>query len=169
MLVESLVLRSMPKLTKSFSPFNSPLLTSRGFTLIEIILVMSLIGIMATVVISLINPVAQFQKSRDAQRKSDLRQIQSALELYRADQGSYPGTLTCGNPLKVASATYMRKIPCDPNNTGKLIYTYSGGGGMSYKLIACLENVNDSQRDISNDPLCAGGATNYWSYTLNNP
>lgn len=53
-----------------------------GFTLIELLVVVGVIGILAYVLIAVINPVAQLQKGRDLQRKSDLKQIQSALEHY---------------------------------------------------------------------------------------
>ena len=95
----------------------------RGFTFIEILVSVALISIMGTLVISLINPAFQLEKARDAQRKADLRQIQAALELYRADQGSYPASLTCGaaltNPPPV-TATYLRKFLATqkiPDNT----------------------------------------------------
>src|SRR6266403_1362177 len=130
---------------------------SRGFTLIEIILVIALIGIVATTLISLINPVSQFRKTRDTQRKSDLRQIQAALELYRADQGGYPLTANwpaCGSPLISGTTSYMQKIPCDPSNSGKLVYTYISDG-VTYTLFSCLENILDPQRDLP--PTCING------------
>ncbi|MBI5123611.1 prepilin-type N-terminal cleavage/methylation domain-containing protein [Candidatus Roizmanbacteria bacterium] len=143
--------------------------TSAGFTLIEIILVMALIGIMSTAVLTLINPVAQFKKSRDVQRKTDLRQIQSALELYRADQSAYSDTLpACGASLVVVPATYMQKIPCDPITKNAYQYVHTIGSS-TYSLVACLENVKDTQKDATNNSTyCTGGNTN-WSYTINNP
>jgi len=150
----------------------------RGFTFIEILVSVALISIMGTLVISLINPAFQLEKARDAQRKADLRQIQAALELYRADQGSYPASLTCGaaltNPPPV-TATYLRKIPCDPKNTGQYRYTYTtsavacGVANAQYCIITCLENQKDPQKDaIDNATYCSGGSTN-WSYTAVNP
>src|SRR5438034_6926778 len=66
-------------------------IASSGFTLIELLVVISVIGILAAGLLLLINPFAQFQKARDAQRKSDLGQIQKALELYSQDTGgNYP-------------------------------------------------------------------------------
>ena len=139
----------------------------KGFTLIEIILVMALIGIMATVALTLIDPVAQFRKSRDVQRKTDLRQIQSALELYRADQSAYPDALpACGAKLAFATATYMQKIPCDPVTKNGYQYEHTIGTA-TYSLVACLENIKDPQIDNpNNSSVCSGNTT---SYTVNNP
>ena len=139
-----------------------------GFTLIELLIVIAIISVLATLL--MVNFVGIRQRARDAQRKSDLRQIQSALEIWRSDNGTYPVAGSdfgaCGSSLKSGNTVYIAKIPCDPLNTGK--YTYFPSV-TSYSLYACLENVNDSQKDKSNNPeYCTGGTTN-WSYTLNNP
>lgn len=141
---------------------------SRGFTLIELLVAISIIGILASFLLA--NFVGVRQRARDGVRKSDLRQIQSALELYRSDQGSYPGAPLplCGSPLQdtsVPPVVYMRKIPCDPSNGN--VYTYSAPVNTAYSLIACLENANDSQKDVANVSPC-DGTTNF-SYTLQNP
>jgi general secretion pathway protein G len=144
----------------------------KGFTLIELLVVIVIIGILSSFLLA--NFVGIKQRARDGTRKSDLRQIQAALELYRSDQGAYPltaGFLGCNNALASGNVTYMAKIPCDPTNTGKYVYGYASNGS-TYDLAACLENVNDSQRDNPINPThasdCDGGTTN-WSYTLHNP
>jgi len=139
-----------------------------GFTLIELLVVISIIGILASFLFA--NFVGIRQRSRDGVRKSDLRQIQSALELYRADKGNYPDSLpVCGSPFTDGSSTpvvYMQKISCDPSGGGTS-YTYipSGTNNSSYTLIACLENSGDSQRDGTLDSRCTTPA----SYTVANP
>jgi type II secretion system protein G len=144
--------------------------SKKGFTLIELLIVVAIIGVLATLLMA--NFVGVRQRARDAQRKSDLRQIQAALEIYRSDNGSYPPT-PLPNPLTYNGSTYMTKIPSDPMNTGQYIYHYLISNGTTcltgYCLIACLENVSDSQKDpLDNSSFCSGGTTN-WSYTLTNP
>src|SRR5665811_571900 len=137
----------------------------KGFTLIELLIVVAIIGVLATLLMS--NFVGVRQRGRDAERKSDLRQMQSALEMYRADNGLYPLTAAfpaCGTSFTYDDGgnvtSYMQKVPCDPS-TG-LKYTYVSNGSI-YALITCLENVNDSQKDspASISPCDASGAVSY--------
>lgn len=123
-----------------------------GFTLIELLIVIIIIGVLATIFFA--NYLGVRQRARDSQRKSNLRQIQAALELYRYGQGIYPvsplatcptGSLTFTSGS--TTTTYMKNIPCDSKgisyyNSGNYYYT---SGGTSYTLCACLENTNDSQ------------------------
>ncbi len=135
--------------------------SGKGFTLIELLIVVGIIGILSTLLMA--NFIGVRQRARDAQRKSDLRQIQSALEIYRSDQSTYPTTLTCGGSLTggTPSTTYMAKVPCDPSTGSSYSYTSTGA---TYTLYACLENSNDSQLDSTNK--CSG--TTY-SFTVQNP
>lgn len=166
----------------------------RGFTLIELLIVVAIIGILAALLTN--NFVAIRERARDAQRKSDLRQLQSSLELYRSDNGGYPvtsagvyqlpagvisGSGNCPNPgsFTYSSVTYMKKIPCDPigvsyYNTGDYYYS---SDGTNYTLAACVENVNDKDQNvyISTSPsLPAGvngvtGCTSGYYFVLQNP
>jgi prepilin-type N-terminal cleavage/methylation domain-containing protein len=61
---------------------------TRGFTLIELLVVVAIIGLLASVILASLN-IAR-AKARDAKRFSDLHQIQTALEMYYSDHGSYP-------------------------------------------------------------------------------
>lgn len=145
-----------------------------GFTLIEIVLVIALIGVVATLLVSLVDPVRQFKKSNDAKRKADMHQLQAVFELYRADQNQYPDILPpCGSELLVDTTVYMKKIPCDPKNSGQLQYSYVRLTPDTYTLTACLENVSDPQKDEPNAINPSGGTycdgTTGWSYTLTNP
>lgn len=159
-----------------------------GFTLIELLVVISIIGMLAGLLMA--NFVGVRQRARDGARKSDLRQIQSAVEFYRSDVGNYPppggaaasshAFRPCGVSLTDPSTTitYMTIIPCDPQ--GGVSYNYFSASGATYCLRACLENSNDGERDEipskynANNPSIAGctliacsGTTK--SFTLQNP
>ncbi|HVZ11781.1 MAG TPA: prepilin-type N-terminal cleavage/methylation domain-containing protein [Patescibacteria group bacterium] len=150
---------------------------SSGFTLVELLVVIVIISVLATLLMA--NFVGVRQRGRDAQRKSNILAIQQALELYRSDNGTYPSssfTLTCGGQIKSpdGSTTYMTKIPCDPlganqaYNNGNYYYG-STDNGVTYSIGACIENTNDTD---SNDVTTFAGAnasctTKY--YVLQNP
>lgn len=60
----------------------------KGFTLIELLVVVAIIGVLASVVLASLNTARV--KGRDARRLADLKQIQTALEMYFNDFGYYP-------------------------------------------------------------------------------
>ena len=142
----------------------------RGFTLIELVVVVAIIGVMATSVIAVLNPFAQFQKANDAKRKTDLSQIQKALEIYYQDYGSYPdqsdyqldpitsapGVTHVIKTLKSWGSSwqpYMNVIPSDPTTPSKHYVYYVSNNGQTYYLYASLDRTSDPQ-------LCkAGGAS----------
>lgn len=149
----------------------------KGFTLVELLIVIAIIGVLAALLMS--NFIGVRQRARDAQRKSDLKQVQSALELYRSDLGLYPTTNnfpSCDSSLPVAGTTiYMQKIPCDPssgyNNGGNYSYTSDGS---SYSLSACSENSSDSHAtalaSIANGVLeIRTGCTSGYFFVENQP
>lgn len=144
-----------------------PFAHNKGFTLIELLVVIVIIGILSS--LGVVNYIDARMRARDVQRKANMQQIQSALELYRSDQSAYPATLpACGSTFRDPSntTTYMQKIPCDPTNSEVFTYRYTLNGS-TYTLSACLENVNDILKDQPNVAPCT--STTNTSYTLRNP
>lgn len=60
----------------------------KGFTLVELLVVIAIIGLLSTLAIVALNSARQ--RSRDAKRVSDVRQVQTALQLYFDGQNEYP-------------------------------------------------------------------------------
>jgi general secretion pathway protein G len=120
--------------------------TAIGFTLIELLVVISIIGILATLVAANLNSARL--RARDAERKSDLKNIQTALRLYYNDKGSYPAAsvLVWGNSFVSVSGTttYMQTLPKDPLSTQIYKYVLNTTDSDSYTLSACLENTSDT-------------------------
>lgn len=86
----------------------------KAFTLIELLVVIAIIGILSTlVIVSLGNSRAS---SRDAKRLNDLRAMANALELYYADNNSYPEAenFSPGATFEAGGVVYMNKIPNNP-------------------------------------------------------
>jgi len=92
--------------------------SNRGFTLIELLVVIAIIGILSSVVLASLNSARQ--KSRDAKRISDIKQLQLALELYFDANGTYPPTLA---PLSAGG--FISQVPTDPVGTGTTAANYS--------------------------------------------
>ena len=63
---------------------------NKGFTLIELLVVVAIIGVLASIILSSLNSARA--KARDARRESDIKTIQTALEMYYLDHGYYPKT-----------------------------------------------------------------------------
>jgi general secretion pathway protein G len=155
------------RIGKKWQMINGKWQIPKGFTLIELLIVIAIISLLSTFTFA--NFLNARERARDTQRKSDLRQLQAAFELYRADQDTYPASIpVCGTALSAGGNTYMQKIPCDPTNSGQYIYTYVQSGS-TYQLFACLENANDPQKDTTNNSARCNGGTDNWSYTLTNP
>lgn len=111
--------------------------SSKGFTLIEILVVIGIIAILAAVVLVAINPARQFAQARDAQRSSNLNTILNAVGQRMADnKGIFNGVgidgKTCptlpsgstvidnaagsGIDLSCLAPTYVPSLPLDPSN-----------------------------------------------------
>ena len=129
-----------------------------GFTLIEILIVVAIIAILASVVLIGLGPTQQ--SGRDARRISDLREIQTGLELYYSKCGFYPGAANCAGGWVAATFGQMSAaltgsgigvavVPNDPTNGATYYYAAAAGdgtvvAGSTYVLSATLENSNNS-------------------------
>jgi general secretion pathway protein G len=80
---------------------------ARGFTLIELVVVMSLIVLLAT--IGLTAYKSSVQRGKEAVLKEDLFRMRDAIDQYYADKGKYPADLN-----DLVGASYMRRVPQDP-------------------------------------------------------
>jgi uncharacterized protein (TIGR02145 family)/prepilin-type N-terminal cleavage/methylation domain-containing protein len=129
--------------------YNKMKKNKTGFTLIEIIVVVFIIGIIISFVV--VSFSAPRQKSRDVKRISDITQLQTALNTYRQFEGSYPESLTAGEPLvgPNTGTIFLRSVPenpiypdedCIPNN---YVYTYKPAKN-SYIIEFCLEGSLDN-------------------------
>ncbi len=127
----------------------------RGFTLIELLVVIAIIAMLASIILASLN--AARNKAADVRRKADLKQLQTALELYYSDNNAYPSTggVWYGNSPNAGSRTnyipglapqYIQTLPLDPSPApsacggwgGAYLYISDGAG---YKLLShCPQN-----------------------------
>jgi hypothetical protein len=90
------------------------------------------------------------KKARDTQRKSDLSEIKTALELYKGDHGAYlstGGAITRSNEAngvlqELVKKGYLSSLPIDPVDPTNW-YGYQSGNGSSYELWSIIEDEND--------------------------
>lgn len=127
-------------------------MNKKGFTLIELLVVIAIIGLLSTLAVVALGSARV--KARDSKRLADLKQLQTALELYYTDNNAYPPAAA---PLQLGSAgaaclnatgfttagcasPYMGQVPLDPK-TGN--YTYSVASS-SYSITATLEGTENN-------------------------
>jgi type II secretion system protein G len=125
--------------------------SAKGFTLIELLVVVAIIGLLSSVV--LVSLDSARAKARNTQRLADLREIRTALEVYRNENGSYPSTSNAwrgscagfgpypntgaGAWIPGLAPKYMSVLPSDPRPTadGNGCYVYRSDG-VNYKVMA---------------------------------
>jgi len=138
----------------------------KGFTLIELLVVIAIIGILSTLSVLALNSARA--RARDAKRIADIRQIQTALEMYYNEANAYP---TSTSALTLTDPPLLRVLPEAPTppdgncTTAKNTYTYvnqagtEGGGGIaaaSYTLTYCLGSATGGIKADLNTATPAG-------------
>lgn len=156
---------------KNFSSRTSQFsFLSKGFTLIELVIVVAILGVLAGLLVFVVNPGAQFAKARDVQRKHDLDQVRNALDTYYNDNNSYPLNQTLGDCIIAGNAwgsswdPYIRKLPKDPLSTRSYCYETSANGSYFW-LFATLERCSDFQGAIGVD--CQRTGPRMQNYSIN--
>lgn len=116
---------------------------SKAFTLVELLIVMSIIGVLASIGIG--SFMTAQMRGRDTQRKSDLKQVSHALELYYSDHGKYPDSslVVWGSEFTDGKTVYFKILPEDPVSAQTYTYTLVAGSNQKYQLFAHLENTQD--------------------------
>lgn len=111
----------------------------KGFTLIEMLVVISLIGILSA--LALVSFTGAQKQARDVTRKSDLKQYQTSVEGYASkNDGIYPAHQTAVDILSLCTDLSLTSCSLDPKDPDRLYYYISDVGGLNYVLWASLEN-----------------------------
>lgn len=109
----------------------------KAFTLIEILVVITIITMLATVGAGSYSILTK--NSLDSRRKADLEQIRASLEMWRSNNGTYPTLVPTGAIFSDGVNTYLQKVPTDPKTP---IFNYNlVVTANTYTLGAYLENM----------------------------
>lgn len=117
--------------------------SQKGFTLIEILVVVALIAILAAVTIVALNPAASFEKTRNAQRQADVNTILNAITQFTSEEGRTIDELGT-------------MVTCDPANPATLTMLGTGTGNLNLAAPGLL--VDEYIVAIPKDP--SGDDTN---------
>lgn len=126
-----------------------------GFTLLELLVVISIIGILIAVGTAAFTTAQK--KGRDARRVSDMKAIQSAYEQYFAENNTYA---TCGT---MASALSGGSMPVDPKNVSPNVYTCNGSTA-GYCACAKLEGTAGANSTASSSDVTCSFSTSSPTY-----
>lgn len=102
----------MKEPVKQNSARNIPGLSNRGFTLLELMIVMAIMGILITIAQPSLKQ--SIVRAREAVLRENLYQFRDALDQYYVDNGKYPGQFTDLINESEQAKSYLRGIPKDP-------------------------------------------------------
>src|SRR3989338_2225417 len=131
----------------------------KGFSLLEILITVTLLIILSIALLVSLNPWTQINKGWDSKRKSELTQLNKVFEDYYNDKQCYPVSSKvcynatsdptcniCGNQSTSPSfSPYLSRLPCDPQQpTKKYLYQTDGSSCSNWYIIyTSLSNTAD--------------------------
>jgi prepilin-type N-terminal cleavage/methylation domain-containing protein len=145
--------------------------SQKGFTLVEMLIVIAIIAILASVALVSVRGVRS--SANDTKRISDLNKVQQQLEVYYTKNGSYPATPANWAALGTALGSTLSND--NDINSGRTYEYAADAGGQHYTLKAQLENTNKILSDpneldgTSNGIACDDAVdANHWNYCIGN-
>lgn len=143
-------------LCKTMSSLSSKKMFQKGFTFVELMVIIAILMVIFAIINVLVRPLDQIKKARDNQRLSDINILDRVASEYLLDNRRYPdqeNILRCSNVLPSGSSdlsspnrgwvyenlsSYTEKLPIDPLNTDVFRYCYIHNS-TSYEISAKLE------------------------------
>jgi len=131
---------------KNNPPTAKAVMADRGFSLVELLIVMAILAILIAMAVGVLNPIALVNRAKDSRRKNDLNKFKVAFEEYYNDKGVYPYEemdfckldQNCGKEIPGMKG-YLNNCLCDPNDKA---YTFLVDLKW-FKVMTNLENKND--------------------------
>lgn len=162
--------------------------TIHGFTLVELLISISILGLLASLTLVAINPAQRLIEGRDTKRIADLKQIAIVLESYNTKYSVYPAmteaylgwersectAVTCNteNPApflqELVSGEWLKNVPLPPLHPKKDAlwgYLYqTDANRTAFCLLAHLENSNNPL--VTQDAACDDTFNETWWYAI---
>jgi prepilin-type N-terminal cleavage/methylation domain-containing protein len=114
-------------------------LNQKGFTLVELLIVVVIIGIMSGVLIVVINPQKQRERAQDGVRVGNISKLVQSIEAFRAGEGVYPADK---DAMQAADTKYIQNWPSDA------VYTYVRAGSSPYDFCISVPMAANSSTHI---------------------
>jgi prepilin-type N-terminal cleavage/methylation domain-containing protein len=165
---------------KKWAPNVKNSALTKGFTIVELLIVIVVIGILAALVLNAFGNVQA--KARDTQRQTDVRSLATALEVYYNNNGNYPATISLGSGANQLGGVDAGAILAPNNRTVTGVYSAAAGaaapttkanlyctGSNTPAGIGCtVANTGEFYEYIPNANPASKFVLYYWSETGNN-
>lgn len=141
-------------------------MNKRGFTIIELIVVIAIIAVLAAIV--MVNVTVYIAKARDARRTADIRQVQVALAMYYTDNGFYPTSpdnTLIGALNGILNPKYIGNIPVSPSGADYHYYNNNTPSAQYYAIEVTYETKPWCYACAGPAANCADGI-GYWAPPL---
>ena len=119
---------------------------NKGFTLVELLIVIAIIAILVLMVIIAINPVRVIEDTRDTRNRTEMNQLKTSLQLYFNDNKRYPTATSC-KPNSLTPA-YTRALP-NVTNVTNFCYGVSGTGDDYDAKVPMSHHTSDDDATVT--------------------